>query len=84
MAKRDRLLWLVLRGGSDANIRFTDLCQLLLSLGFEERIRGSHHVFVRAGIDDLINLQKEGSKAKPYQVRQVRKVLARYGLGRND
>ncbi len=84
MTKRDKLLWRILRGRSDANIRFRDLCSLLRSLGFEERTSGSHHVFVKAGVEGLINLQREGDKAKPYQVRQVRKVLSQYGLGSDD
>jgi hypothetical protein len=49
-------------------------------LGFEERTSGSHHIFRRQGVRELINLQREGSKAKVYQVRQVRQVLLRYGL----
>jgi hypothetical protein len=53
---------------------------LLTRLGFEERIRGSHHVFVREGVEPLINLQREGHLAKPYQVRQVRAVIIDYGL----
>lgn len=81
MAKQGKLLSKVLSGRSDANIRFGDLCHLLRTLGFEERIRGSHHVFVKPGVEDLINLQREGSMAKPYQVRKVRKVVSRYGLG---
>ena len=48
--------------------------------GFEDRIRGSHHIFRRRGVRELINLQWEGSKAKVYQVRQVRNVIVRYGL----
>lgn len=84
MAKRERLLSQVLSGCSDANIRFRDLCHLLQRLGFEERTRGSHHAFVMPGVEDLINLQREGSMAKPYQVRQVRRVLTRYGLGSED
>lgn len=44
------------------------------------RISGSHHIFTRPGILERINLQREGSKAKPYQVRQVRKILAEYRL----
>ncbi len=80
MARR-KLLQRLLGGRSDANIRFNDLCNLLKGLGFEERTRGSHHVYVKEGVEDMINLQREGSKAKPYQVRQVRRVLVRYGLG---
>jgi hypothetical protein len=70
-----------LRGTSDANIAFDDLCQLLLRLGFEERKRGSHHIFRKAGIEEKINLQRDDGKAKAYQVRQVRAVILKYKLG---
>jgi hypothetical protein len=78
------LLQRILHGQSDANIRFDELRRLLADLGFEERIRGSHHIFVKAGVEQLINLQREGSTAKPYQVRQVRSVILRYKLGGSD
>ena len=81
MSKYDKLLFQILRGTSDANVSFNDLRHLLTSLGFEERIRGSHHIFRRAGIVEKINLQREGNKAKVYQVRQVRAVILRYKLG---
>jgi predicted RNA binding protein YcfA (HicA-like mRNA interferase family) len=84
MPKRDILLQRILHGQSDANIRFDELRRLLADLGFEERIRGSHHVFIKAGVEQLINLQREGSTAKPYQVRQVRSVILRYKLGGSD
>ena len=71
----------VLSGTSDAAIRFDDLRQLLLNLGFEMRVRGSHHIFRKAGIEEKVNLQREGSEAKPYQVRQVRYVLLKHHLG---
>ncbi len=81
MSKYDKLLFQILRGTSDANVPFDDLRHLLTSMGFEERIRGSHHMFRRAGIVEKINLQREGSKAKVYQVRQVRAVILKYKLG---
>jgi hypothetical protein len=71
----------VLSGTSDAAIRFDDLRQLLLNLGFEMRVRGSHHIFRKAGIEEKVNLQCEGCEAKPYQVRQVRYVLLKHHLG---
>jgi predicted RNA binding protein YcfA (HicA-like mRNA interferase family) len=80
MATYRKLLERVISGRSDANIRFDDLRNLLARLGFEERSRGSHHIFVRPGVEDMINLQKEGHMAKPYQVRQVRAVITKYGL----
>jgi len=81
MATHETTLLKILRGGSDANIGFDDLQGLLLHLGFEERVRGSHHIFFKPGIDELINVQRSGSEAKPYQVRQVRAVITRHGLG---
>jgi len=71
----------VLRAGGAANVGFDDLRRLLRQLGFAERIRGSHHLFHRADVEELINLQRSGAQAKPYQVRQVRAVLLRYDLG---
>lgn len=59
---------------------FDDLRALLLALGFSQRVRGSHHVFVRAGVDEILNLQRDGRHAKPYQVRQVRSLLIKYHL----
>ena len=75
-----KVLERVLSGRADANIRFDDLRNLLARLGFEERSRGSHHIFVKSGVEDMINLQEEGHMAKPYQVRQVRGVITKYGL----
>ena len=75
------LLSRVLRGGSDANIRFSDLRSCLLRLGFVERVRGSHHIFTHDKVEEILNLQTRRSFAKPYQVKQVRKVLLRYKLG---
>ena len=75
-----RLLLQVLHGASDANIRFNEMCLLLRDLGFQERVRGSHHIFTREGIKEILNLQPRSSMAKPYQVRQVRSVIFRYKL----
>ncbi len=81
MSKYEKLLEQVLLGGSDANISFEELRQLLLRLGFEERIRGSHHIYRKSGVEERVNLQRDGNKAKIYQVRQVRSVILRYKLG---
>jgi len=82
--KNEELRARVLQGKSDANINFRDLRNLLLWLGFEERVRGSHHIFRKQGVRELVNLQEEGNKAKVYQVRQVRQVILRYGLNREE
>jgi hypothetical protein len=70
----------VLRGTADASIAFADLCTLLRHLGFDERIRGSHHIFARNDVVEILNLQPRGSQAKPYQVKQVRSVIVAYRL----
>jgi predicted RNA binding protein YcfA (HicA-like mRNA interferase family) len=76
----EKTLEKLLRGESDANIRFDELCHLLRAKGFRMRVSGSHYIFTRPGVLERINLQHEGSKAKPYQVRQARKILATYKL----
>ncbi len=84
MARRGRLLARVLRGTPHASIPFVELCGLLCRLGFDGRVRGSHHISAPAGLRQILNLQPSGTKAKPYQVKQARGVLLRYGLGRDD
>ncbi len=71
MSKLKKIFNQILKGRSDANIAFQDLCNLMTSLGFEIRIKGSHHILRRIDVEEKINLQKDGSKTKPYQVRQV-------------
>lgn len=84
MSKFQKLLEKVLSGQSDANISFDELRQLLLRLGFDERTRGSHYVFRKEGIEEQPNIQADGSKAKVYQVRQVRNIIVKYQLGGDD
>jgi hypothetical protein len=84
MPQRDKLLDRILSGSADANISFADLCRLLRRLRFDERIRGSHHIFTKDGVEEILNLQSKGANAKPYQVKQVRNVILKYKLGGDD
>jgi predicted RNA binding protein YcfA (HicA-like mRNA interferase family) len=84
MSRRNKLLIKILLGASDANIPFEPLCQLLNSFGFEERIQGSHHIFSKEEIEEILNLQPKQGKAKAYQVKQVRNVILKYQLGDQD
>ena len=77
----EKMLERVLSGRADATIRFDGLRQLLENLGFEKRVRGSHHLFRKSGVDERINLQRAGAHAKPYQVKQVRAVILKVKLG---
>lgn len=81
MGHKDKLLQRILSGASDVNIAFDDLCGLLKSLGFQERIRGSHHIYTKNGVEEILNIQPRGGKAKPYQVKQARSIIVRYKLG---
>jgi hypothetical protein len=76
---KKKLLSKILSGASDNNIRFADLCKLLLSFYFIERIKGDHHIFTKIGVEEIINLQpQKDGMAKPYQVKQVRKIFVKY------
>jgi hypothetical protein len=84
MSKLERLYEHILMRRSDANVAFEELCLLVSRLGFEERIRGDHHIFTRTGVQEILNLQPRHGKAKPYQVKQVREVILRYELRLGD
>ena len=68
----------ILSGQSDGNIDFAELVAYLRRCGFEQRSKGSHNLFTKNGIGAFINLQSDGSKAKRYQVRQVRDIRVDY------
>jgi predicted RNA binding protein YcfA (HicA-like mRNA interferase family) len=80
MSKISKIEIQILSGKSDANIDFTDLCRLLNKFGFDERIKGSHHIFTKDKVEEIINIQPIGSKAKAYQVKQVRNLILKYNL----
>jgi len=52
----------------------------MMRLGFVERVRGDHHIFTRENVEEIVNLQPVGSKAKTYQVKQVRGLILRYQM----
>lgn len=63
------------------SLTFRELQQLAEKAGFRlKRVRGSHHVYTRKGIAEIINLQPKGRMAKPYQVRQVVGLIEKYDL----
>lgn len=84
MAKREKILEKLLLARSDANFAFADLREVMRHLGFDERIRGDHHIFTKEGIAEIVNLQPRGPKAKVYQARQVRTIILKYKLGERD
>jgi hypothetical protein len=84
MGKYAKLRESILAGNADGSVEFSALCQLLIRLGFSERVKGGHHIFTRDGVTEIINLQPKGSQAKSYQVKQVRNLLVKYRLGESD
>lgn len=78
MGKKEKVINKILSGQADYNISFNDLINLLISLGFERRQEGSHIIFTKEGINERINLQADGSKAKGYQVKQIRRIITKY------
>lgn len=84
MGKFEKLIIKLLRGASDTNFDFNELRNLLMRLGFEERIRSSHHVFSKVDVEEIINIQPKNGKAKPYQVKQVRNLVVKYKMNVKD
>ena len=81
----DKTLNIVLKGLADKNIRFDDLVNLLHDLGFDERIKGDHHIFSKDGVFEILNLQPlHDGKSKVYQVKQVRSMILKYKLHRES
>lgn len=81
MSKARKTLFDILSGRSDANIPFSDLCHLLERGGFTRRQGGgSHVIFHKPTVEEILNLQPIGSKAKAYQVKQVRNIILKYQL----
>ena len=63
------------------NVRFEELCRAAELFGFEFRGgKGSHRIFVKEGIREMLNFQEVKGKAKLYQVRQFIKIIERYNL----
>jgi hypothetical protein len=80
VSKHQKLLEHIVMRRSDVNVSFAGLRELLLCLGFRERVTGSHHIFSADFADEILNLQPKGSLAKAYQVKQVRIVVLKYRL----
>jgi len=81
LGKYAKLMKKILSGNQDGNINFAELVNLLLLLEFQQRTTGgSHHIFYKSGVNEIINIQPKGSEAKPYQVKQIRNIIEKYNL----
>jgi len=84
MGKYEKIFAGILSGRNDKSVRFTELVHLLLAMGFNERVNGSHHIYYRQDIEEILNLQPKGAQAKAYQVRQVRNIILKYRMEMPD
>jgi predicted RNA binding protein YcfA (HicA-like mRNA interferase family) len=81
MSKAEKLAAKILTGKSDNNFAFNDLCYILDRAGFQWRSgKGSHRIYYKEGVFEIVNVQPRNGKAKPYQVKQVRELLLRYKI----
>lgn len=79
MTKKEKLIDRI--RNNPKGVRFEDACKLAMLYGFEEKGgKGSHRVFAKKGVKEIINFQNVGGEAKPYQVRQLLMIIERYGL----
>ena len=76
---RKKILQKILAGSK--NIRFSDMVNLVQGFGFTlSRTDGSHHIFTRLDIPELVNLQNIKGQAKPYKIRQFLKLVETHNL----
>lgn len=80
MATLEKLMQSIMSGTQDRNIKFSDLQKILDVLGFQCRIKGDHFIYWKDGIEEIINIQPDGNKAKPYQVKQIRGIILKYQM----
>jgi len=77
--EKKKLLKKLLSGSK--NIRFSEATAVAEAFGFKlDRISGSHHIFVHPDVSELVNLQEVKGKSKPYQVKQLMKIIEKHNL----
>lgn len=80
MATLEKLIQSIMSGVQDNNIKFTDLQKILNIMEFQCRVKGDHFIYWKEGVDEIINIQPNGNKAKPYQVKQIRNIILKYQM----
>lgn len=80
MTAIEKIAQSIMSGTHDRNIKFIDLQKILHVLGFKCRIKGDHFIYWKDGVDEIINIQPDGNKAKAYQVKQVRNIILKYQM----
>ena len=66
-------------------VRFQEICLLAEHLGFTKRGgKGSHIVYEKEGVEEILTFQDRKGMAKPYQVKQLLAVIEKYWLGEGE
>ena len=64
-----------------AGVRFREICLLAEHVGFTRRGgKGSHVVYEKEGVEEILTFQDRKGMAKPYQVKQLLSVIGKYRL----
>lgn len=85
MSQIEKLIVKIVSAYSDHSVSFNELCKILKYFEFNVRIKGSHHIFYKEGIKEIINIQSlPDGKAKAYQVKQVRDLIIKYKLTQHE
>jgi hypothetical protein len=67
------------------NVKFSEFILLVEAFGFTQmRVRGSHHIYAREGVYDMVNIQNDKGEAMPYQVKQFLNLVEIYNLKLED
>jgi predicted RNA binding protein YcfA (HicA-like mRNA interferase family) len=81
MSRIRKIVEKILEGRSDQNVDFADLCLVLERAGFSVRQGGgSHRIYFKDDVTEILNVQPKGKSAKSYQVKQVRDLLVKYKI----
>jgi hypothetical protein len=61
------------------NVRYADACKVAEWLGFHAKgQKGSHAAYSKPGESDLLNFQNRKGMIKPYQAKQLQKMIEKY------
>jgi predicted RNA binding protein YcfA (HicA-like mRNA interferase family) len=78
MTKYDKLLQSVFE--TTGSMRFDDACKIAELIGFSRKGgQGSHVIYGRDDELKLLNFQNRKGMIKPYQTRQLRDMVKKYG-----
>ena len=76
-----RKILLRFNSGNLQNTKFSEVKLILDAYGFTlARVSGSHHIYAHKHITEIMNIQKVGNEAKPYQIRQILQLIEKYNL----